>query len=235
MEYTKFTKGIEKKVDAQIRNFPDSWSISENLHHKINLDGSFREFYGYTSVIKLSDEDRQQCSDICQNIVSKLNGRIAVLPEETYHLTIHAFANETNTAGGKSVIDRIQDRLQAQIAFHAARFAHRFADEICMKAIAISAGSDVISLKFAPKQLKDYEAIYMMFESYESVFQLNADYLPHVSIAYFTLQEYNKQDLDMINQELEEINSDLSLEINLSVKDFFVQRHYSMGDFRDII
>lgn len=59
MNYETYASDLQRRWNQDMNNRPEEWVVSESLSAKITQEGQMNDFYGATSVITLSESDRQ--------------------------------------------------------------------------------------------------------------------------------------------------------------------------------
>ena len=168
-----------------MNDLPLPWTVSDRLLRKVTADGEMMPFYGATTVIMLSDKDRNSCLDVRDHLFGKHGDRFVALAPHTYHLTIHALSNAYNVDGDDGMIRHSIERTEPQVKTEFQRIAAQFGDRsIRMRALGVSTGGkDIIGLKFVPEAKEDCELLIDLFDRLEAVYPLGESFVPHVSLA----------------------------------------------------
>ncbi len=228
-----FISQLERQWKEQMSNKPQQWKVSEGLAAKIKEDGTMNDFYGYTTVIPLSDSDRLRCEQAQQMLLERLPDRLVALLPETFHLTIHALSNERNTTGGEDTVRQRMSCDEAGIEQTFREIAERYAGRnIAMRALGVSTNTrDVVSIKYVPEAAEDYALLIDLYERIRELSPERSTYIPHVSLCYFRLDGLQPPEIDLLYQTMEEINRSIKLDIVLEVDRFVYQMHRHMNDF----
>ncbi len=228
-----FISQLERQWKEQMSNKPQQWKVSEGLAAKIKEDGTMNDFYGYTTVIPLSESDRLRCEQAQQMLLERLPHRLVALLPETFHLTIHALSNERNTTGGADTVRQRMSRDEAGIEQTFREIAERYAGRnIAMRALGVSTNTrDVVSIKYVPEAAEDYALLIDLYERIRELSPERSTYIPHVSLCYFRLDGLQPPEIDLLYQTMEEINRSIKLDIVLEVDRFVYQMHRHMNDF----
>lgn len=228
-----FVNRVESKFQRDINKIPNPWVISRGLEDKVTKDNNYKDFYGYTSVFKLSEEDKEKCLDIQSKILRQDGGMLIPLPPKTFHLTAHEYANVYSVGNSKDRIEEENDKVIAGIRklFHSLN--RELGDEkITLRALGPStSGSDVVSIKFAPVLENDAKLLLYIFDKSEEIWPVGREYNPHVSMGYFKLCNFEKSSVEELYKNVKEISKNMDFTISFSVKDLVFQRHFSMEDF----
>ena len=105
MNFKEFTSKIEDDFQKNTHDAPKKWIISKKLADKITPEGSVRDFYGYTSVIRLPDADRRKCLAIRDELFENNSDLLVRLSDDTYHITVHAYCNVYSVSKNNAEID----------------------------------------------------------------------------------------------------------------------------------
>lgn len=236
MNYETYVSDLQKRWDQDMNNRPEEWVVSESLSAKITQEGQMNDFYGATSVITLSESDRQKCRVAQERLLGVLEHQLVKLEPETFHLTIHSFSNVNNTPGGKQVIQEKLAQLEESIAAEFRSIAAQYGGQrIRMRSLGAStSGKDVISIKYVPASKEDYGILTDLYNRMEKIFPENRSYVPHVSLGYFKLKKLEQSEIAFLYDALERMCKELDLDIVLDVDRFVYQHHFHMNDFRDV-
>ncbi|GAA0180921.1 hypothetical protein SH2C18_35330 [Clostridium sediminicola] len=236
LNYKEFVSRVKEEFNNNIKSIPSEWKVSKKLADKITEDGSMNDFYGSTSVIKLSEEDRNKCIALRDELYKNNNDMLVRLHSKTFHLTIHAFCNVYNVSKDKKEIKRKMDSIEGDIKELFAQFNREYGKKtIRLKVLGPStSGSDVVSIKFIPDSEKDHNILYDLFNRCEKLFPLNKPFTPHVSLGYFKLKKYTKDEIQRLYYDIKKVSDNSGFYIELPVGDLAYQHHYHMNDFRDV-
>jgi len=235
-KYQEFTDRLIQSFANNMRHIPKEWTISERLSEKITMDGELKPFYGSTSVIALSEQDGAKCRAIQNELFARHADMFVKLHPETFHLTIHAFSNPYSVSTDNDEIKRDMAAIEGSIRAEFRKISEVYKGRtIRMKALGVSTGGgDVISIKFCPAAVRDYQIISDLFDRFERLYPLNKPYIPHVSLGYFKLKKYDSNEIESLYDTLIHLNQGAGFEIELEVNRFAYQHHYHMNDFRDV-
>ncbi|GAK41552.1 hypothetical protein PUW24_07055 [Paenibacillus urinalis] len=236
MNYETYASDLQRRWNQDMNNRPEEWVVSESLSAKITQEGQMNDFYGATSVITLSESDRQKCRVAQERLLGVLEHQLVKLEPETFHLTIHSFSNVNNTPGGKQVIQEKLAQLEEVIAAEFRSIAALYGGQrIRMRSLGVStSGKDVISIKYVPASKDDYEILTDLYNRMEKIFPEYRSYVPHVSLGYFKLKKLEQAEIALLYDTLERMCKELDLDIVLDVDRFVYQHHFHMNDFRDV-
>ncbi|MFS0725462.1 hypothetical protein [Paenibacillus sp. 1P07SE] len=238
MHQTNVMADCAANYAAELGRRQEGWLISEGLHKKINPDGTMNDFYGATTVIKLSERDKARCRAMQQEVLALVPGMLVPVGPDTFHFTIHALSNPYNVPGGtNSAIQRdIIAREEAVIAeLREIRALHGDKRLRLRMLGASTAGNDVVSLKLAPADTPDESLLVELFRRIERVCPLGKRYTPHITLAYFKPQAYPQAHVDRLYEGLRALSRTVHEDLILDVRDLVYQHHYSMDDFRDVV
>ncbi|RED55960.1 hypothetical protein [Cohnella lupini] len=236
MTFEEYSEHLTTLFTTNMNKVPIPWVISNKLSEKITLSGEMKPFYGATTVIKLSEQDKSACIAIRNRLFAKHGNCFAKLETDTYHLTIHALSNVYNVAKDDELIrQRIRD-IEPMVEAAFRLFAKQYGrDKIRMKALGVgTSGKDIIGLKYVPCEESDYAILIDLFNILEKVYPLGEFFVPHVSFGYFQIRDYRDGEITALYETLNQLNSEMDLTIELDVSELVYQHHYHMNDFRDI-
>lgn len=222
--------------EGMLRTLPN-WEISKSLYNKITPDGHMKEFFGDTTVIRLSDRDINRCREV-QDILLDGNQNLFVkIMPETFHITIHAFNNSNNIKKEQITLEQAVAKSEVIIKNEFCNIFSQYSGKsITMKSIGISLNpmKDVISIKFIPSHNIDYKLIIDLFNRFEAIHPLNCIFVPHVSLAYFKLQKYTMDEVKRLHDRLIQLNNRIGFEVELDIGRLAYQHHSDMNNFTDI-
>lgn len=228
-----YVKEVEEKYREESNFYPETWTISRKIEKKIGKDGSFLPFYGFTTVFRLGTEDWRKCCDLAELITSKVGDLLTILPEPTYHITLHTLWNDNNTDGGReAVAERMSDdRGKVEKAFR--EIKDKYGDKtIRMRALGVSSDcSDVVSIKFVPAEEEDYNLVMTLFGYIEDICTLGKPYLPHISLGYFKAKAYSKEELERLFSAIRENAEGHSFTVDMRVADLVYETHEAMSGY----
>ncbi|OXS53813.1 hypothetical protein B1A99_28345 [Cohnella sp. CIP 111063] len=236
MDYRTYSDRLISLFERQMNDLPLPWTVSDRLLRKVTADGEMMPFYGATTVIMLSDKDRNSCLDVRDHLFGKHGDRFVALAPHTYHLTIHALSNAYNVDGDDGMIRHSIERTEPQVKTEFQRIAAQFGDRsIRMRALGVSTGGkDIIGLKFVPEAKEDCELLIDLFDRLEAVYPLGESFVPHVSLGYHRVGPHSPEEVIALYDTLRRINRELEMTIELDVCELVYQHHYHMNDFRDV-
>lgn len=227
---------ILTKFEHQQKAVPAVWSISTPLKDKVSEDDSYLPFYGYTSVFQLTKEDQKKCGEILERVMAVSGDMLIPLPYTSFHITAHEFANEYTVSKDYSEIDEANGKVLENIGelFHS--LEEKYGDKkVSLRVLGPStSGSDVVSIKFLPDMEEDEAILSEIFERSEAIWPVRRTYMPHVSLGYFKMKNFEKNAIDDLYQNLKNISNSLDMKVSFSIGDLVYQRHFSMEDFRDL-
>lgn len=234
--YEEFIDRVSSAFSSQIWNVPKKWNISAPLRDKVSSNGDFLPFYGYTSVFRLSKEDRNICRSIQERLFEKNGDMFVVLPCETFHVTAHEYANVYTVSKSMDEIDEENNKVMPLIRSFFCDLYDRYRDtRITLKALGPSSnGSDVVSIKFIPDSKDDCALLEYIFDKSEQIWPVGKKYTPHVSLGYFKLQEFSRTQIDSLYSDMQLISKTIDYKVSFSVGDLVFQRHFDMKDFRGL-
>ena len=235
-EFGSFLNRIETTFGKNIDSIPAKWIISDGLRDKVMDDGHFSPFYGYTSVYRLSEEDAAKCSAIQRALFSSHISMFVPLPISTFHLTAHEFCNEYTVSHSPAEIDeeerRIEDKIRNLFSLLHREYGGRI---IRLKALGPSTnGNDVVSIKFVPLTASDSSILQHIFSESEKIWPVGRYYTPHVSLGYFRTEQFSRESVTALYDDIRKEAEKTDFTISFSVDDLVYQRHYDMQDFRKI-
>ena len=97
-----------------------------------------------------------------------------------------------------------------------------------------TSGSDVVSIKFVPKDDEDARILQDIFSESEDIWPVGRPYTPHVSLGYFKTEEFPQDAVESLYREIKALAEETDFTISFSVDDLVYQRHFDMQDFRKI-
>ncbi len=229
---------VDRLTDAystSLANVPQKWVISSRLCDKVE-DSSFVPFYGYTSVYKLNDTEREKCIAVQDRIMGRHGNLFVPLPPQTFHLTAHEFCNEYTVSSVASEIDAAEQGIEDRIRemFHSIKERWEGA-EIHLRALGPSCGSDALSIKFVPEGARDSSILQTIFAESEDIWPVGTQYTPHVSLGYFRTRLFSGEEIVSLYKDLNDISASTDFTITLKADDLVYQRHFDMQDFRKIL
>ena len=204
-EFGSFLNRIETTFGKNIDSIPAKWIISDGLRDKVMDDGHFSPFYGYTSVYRLSEE-------------------------------AHEFCNEYTVSHSPAEIDeeerRIEDKIRNLFSLLHREYGGRI---IRLRALGPSTnGNDVVSIKFIPLTASDSSILQHIFSESEKIWPVGRYYTPHVSLGYFRTEQFSRESVTALYDDIRKEAEKTDFTISFSVDDLVYQRHYDMQDFRKI-
>mgnify|MGYP001259443703 CR=1 FL=1 len=236
MGFGNYTEQLIARFDRDRKEMPVQWTISEKLLEKITEDGKMKPFYGATTVMKLSEQDKAACKAVRDRLFAEHGNRLVGLEPDSYHLTVHALSNVYNVANDNELILRSIRNTEPKVEAEFRTIAHLYSrSTIRMRALGVSTGGkDIVGIKFVPVSESDYTILIDLFERMEKVYPLGEFYVPHVSLAYHQIRHHGPQEVAALYDALTRINLDLELTIELEVASLVYQHHFHMNDFRDV-
>lgn len=234
--FQQYVKDLAHSFENDMKQVPGEWIISEGLEAKVTADGRMNDFFGATTVIRLGEQDLTRCVGIQEELFRRHPEALVRIEPSTFHLTIHALSNVYSVSADEAAIRADIRRLEPMLEAAFRGIGERYGDRlIAMRCFGAStAGKDVVSLKFYPASAGDYETLISLFDRIETIFPLGRRFVPHVSLGYFRLRSYGREEIDALYETLQSLNDRGAFEIRLPVRDFVYQHHYSMNDFRDV-
>ena len=236
MNYQDYIETLKKKYDHDAEIFPKEWKISEKLVKKVSIEGFLQPFYGYTSVFKLEEKDIEKCCNLRNALYKGNEGLLVDLPIETYHITLHTFWNQNNSGSVENVDKRMQ------VSFPEIKRAYEKIKTdysnlvIRMRAWGVSSdGSDVVSIKFVPSSEEDYNNLMPLFEMMEKICPLNQPYVPHVSLGYFKVRNYTKDEIQRLFSAIQKLSYNHEFEVEMKVSNLIVALHKCMDKYNPVI
>ena len=216
---------------------PECWKIADNLVRKVSKEGKLQPFYGYTSIFTLSEDDAGKCRGFCKTLFDKAGDLLIPLPVSSFHLTLHTFWNQNNCAS-ISEVDRKMEISRPLIEETMDEIMKRYGNlHISMFSPGISTnGSDVVSMKFIPQGKEDFELLYSLFLMMERICPLSQQYIPHISLAYFKVRNYDKDEIKQIYDAIDLAN-DLGhghTAIDIPVSSLRFKMHRMMDGYMDV-
>ncbi|WP_322923805.1 hypothetical protein [Paenibacillus campi] len=225
----QLTAAWQREMDEPLQQ----WNVPPHLSAKVNEDGTLNDFFGYTTVIPLSVQDRASCEQAQALLLERLGDYLVPLLPETFHMTIHALANERNTAGGADAVQQWMQANEQQIHDTFTVIAERSAGrKIAMRALGVStSNNDVISIRYVPEAEEDYQLLLDIYNRIAKLSPEQSSYRPHVSLVYFKLQPLAQEQIARLYETMDEMNRTLSLDVVLEVDRLAVQSHDHMNRF----
>jgi len=236
MKYAEYIDLVMEKHQKNMNERPSEWVIPERLPDKVSADGRMNDFFGATTVIKLSDRDRHACEAVQRKLVELAGDMLVELIPDTFHLTIHSLSNFYNVSKNNEEIQRSIDAIDSKIKAEFRRIYDKYKNAtIKMRSLGASTNwRDVVSIKFVPCNEDDYELLMDLYKRIDAIFPLPDFFNPHVSLAYFKPQIYSYEKIAMLYDGLRVLDQPSSFEIDLAIENFVYQYHYHMNDYKDI-
>lgn len=237
MSTETFAQILEAQYRRDLEQQPASWSVSPALGRKISEDGRMQDFFGATTVLKLSQEDKARCRIVQGKLFDGLGLPLVPILPVTFHVTVHALSNPYSVPGGTPdavLADMERKRESVSGLFRTIRslYAGR---RIRLRTLGPSTNAkDVVSIKLAPIGGEDAELLTDLFGRLEELHPLGKPYVPHVSLAYFLPRLYSGSQIAALYDRLRVLDQEAGrFELTLDILDMAYQHHYHMNDFRD--
>ena len=231
--YDEYRKMLLERFTSDIAIRPERWKIAENLVRKVSREGVLQPFYGYTSIFDLSEEASTECRKRYDAFCSIVENLVIPLPSQSFHLTLHTFWNENNSASPAEV-DKRMELSRPLIKKAMDEMMREYGNSmIRMHSPGISTnGSDVVSMKFIPASEKDYNLLCTLFLKMEEICPLGQAYVPHISFSYFKVKDYGRQEIDTIYDAINSINKEFgNTEILIAVSSLGFRMHRMMDGY----
>ena len=225
----QLTESWQQEMDTQ----PQQWIVPPHLSTKVKEDGTFNDFFGYTTVIPLSEQDRSICEKAQALLIERLGDDLVQLLPETFHMTIHALANERNMNSEPHIVQEWMQEHEATIYETCTEIARRSAGrKIAMRGLGISASNNTgITIRYAPEAEEDYQLLLEIYDRIRKISPEESVYRPHVSLFYFKLKPLSSEKTALLYETMEEINRTMTFDIVLEVDRLSVQSHDHMNHF----
>lgn len=235
--FREYVEELTGNFERDMANRPEEWIISDRLSEKVTPDGKMNPFFGATSVIKLSEEDRGKCWRIQQELWEHHGNMLVELLPETYHLTIHAFSNVYNVSQNIDEIRAEMESLEGRIGEEMLRVGEIYGDTVIrMRALGTrTGGKDAVSINFVPAEERDFQVLADLYNRFETIYPLGNPFIPHVSLSYFKVKKFGREEFHRLYDTLDRLNAGTKFDILLDVRNFVYQHHYHMNDFRDML
>ncbi len=231
--YDEYRKMLLDRFSSDTLNRPKKWKIAGNLVRKVSKEGFLQPFYGYTSIFDLSEAASAECRKRYDAFCGKAGSLVIPLPSPSFHLTLHTFWNENNSASPEEV-NRRMEVSRPLIRKAMDEIMKKYGDAIInMISPGISTnGRDVVSMKFIPTSEKDYGILCSMFLKMEGICPLGQPYVPHISFSYFKVRDYKREEIDTIYDAIDSINSGFgATEIPIAVSSLGFRMHRMMDGY----
>lgn len=235
MTYKKYIEKLHQSYESNMNEKPVEWIVSKKLADKVRPDGHMNDFFGTTTVIKLSERDKAACTAIQAKMMERTGDMLAMLNPDTFHLTIHSLSNMSTVSRNineiRSSIEAHDSKIKAEIRCIYDQYRDA---SIRMRSLGPSTtGNEAISIKFIPCSERDYELLMDLHRRIDAIFSLPNFFIPHVSLAYFKLIQYSPEQIEVLYDVMHELH-EFRFDIELAVDQFVYQYHYTMNDYKDI-
>ena len=233
MNFFNYIKEVDSQPERKLTDYIENGSPLRLpwLEAKVNKDGSFRSFYGDTTVISISEDEIK----VIQNIQEKLLKNIGnIFGEKIKPSTFHITTHDLNNGNNKEEIEK-KMRLTApkvKTIFNELKKKHG-GKTIKMVFTEIYHSVTSLCMGFVPQTEADFNILMDIDKSLEEVFPLNRILSPHITLFYYQLREFsleeNKKLIDTLKNQGNE-----NIYIELHVDKLSYQHFESMNNYKDI-
>lgn len=233
MNFFNYIKEVDSQPKNKLKDYMKNGSPLRLpwLEAKVNKDGSFRNFYGDTTVISISKKE----IDIIQGIQEKLLTDIGnIFGERIKPSTFHITTHDLNSGNDK---EKIKEKItlttpKIKIIFNELKKKYS-AKTIKMVSTQIYHSVTSICMGFIPETEEDFNILMDIDRSLERIISLNRLLSPHITLFYYQLREFTpEENLRLINTLKNQGNQKIHIKLNIDKLSY--QYFESMNNYKNI-
>ena len=200
---------------------------NKSVYDKVDGKNQFKSFFGDTVVFDLQSFVKKAISEIISELYTKAPKCFCErLVESTLHMTLHDLSNSPDITKAKPYIQENERKiweLKKSISV----------PEITMRTnfvIDMNCTSIVLALK--PLDEAEYLKLMKLYEVFDQVRMLSYKLTPHVTLAYYRPEGFDKTSLENLTCLVRELNRKYYFEFALG--DLLYQRFASMNHYTTV-
>lgn len=205
---------------------------SPSIAHKVNIDNTFKRFYGDTVVFGLDEAVKNKLAKYVDELY-----RVAPecfcerLVSHTFHVTLHDLSNSAVLSDVAEELFRNELKI---IEIASAIKKHKSA-KLKMKSNNIfnMVGTSLV-MGLYPTSDVDYRTMMELYAAVDGVKKLGYPLTPHITLAYYNVNGFSSRSAQKLIDVVNNLNAD-PIELELNVDDLFYQKFTSMNNYIDII
>ena len=228
--YQDFLKRVKSYYTKELFGEQKSFIPDERVEKKVNLDGTFRSFFGDTVVFKINQSGQKQIEHMAKSLHENFGDCFAEkISAETYHVTLHDLASGNDLS--QIAVRMFENELAIKDAFRTYDFTHH---SIKMKAdYVLNMVNTSIVLVLIPEREEDYQALMQLKRIFQEISPLDYPLTPHITLAYFGRAGIDHDKMMALSALVAKFNFK-SISFELHKEDLFYQKFVSMNQYYDI-
>lgn len=215
----------KKELSLEIEDF----SLMPKLSEKVSEDGSFKSFYGDTTVFDLDIKTKKKINSFVEKLY---DGNLPFLAERikesTFHITLHDLSSSV------SLSTVAEECFLNEITLRKLTDGKRINKKIKFKTtFAFNMVNTSLVLGVVPKTEKDYISLMELYSVVDKVKSLPYCLTPHITLAYYRPVKTDKSEIEKLKLLVSEFNQD-NFDIVVSKKNLYYQKFESMNDYTSV-
>lgn len=229
--YDEFLNRINSFEKSKIDFGNTYFTGNKSIAHKVDIDNTFKNFYGDTVVFDLDKTTKVVISQIVDSLYEATPQCFCErLVTDTFHMTLHdlsnsavlqnisneMFRNERKIINAKNQIEKIGN------------------NRIKMKSNAIfNMVNTSLVLGLYPVDRDNYIKLMELYSIIDDIKPLNYPLTPHITLAYYNVNGFDLSSASTLISAVEKHNKNLDIEIDLG--DLYYQKFTSMKNYIDVV
>lgn len=204
----------------------DDFSLMNKLSEKVSEDGSFKPFYGDTTVFDLNEKTKKKINGFVEKLYGEnLSFFAERINESTFHITLHDLSNSVSlgTVAEECFFNEI--KLKKMTVGKRTNKKIKFTTTFIFNMVNTS-----LVLGVVPKTAKDYLSLMELYSVVDKVKILPYNLTPHITLAYYRPVKTDKSEIEKLKQLVSEFNQK-SFDITVNTDELYYQKFESMNDY----
>lgn len=212
----------KKELSLEIEDF----SLMPKLSEKVSEDGSFKSFYGDTTVFDLDIKTKKKINGFVEKLY---DGNLPFLAERikesTFHITLHDLSNSVSLGAVAEECFLNEINLKKLLTGKRVNKKIKFRTTVVFNMVNTS-----LVLGVVPKTEKDYLSLMELYSVVDKVKVLPYNLTPHITLAYYKPIKTDKSEIEKLKLLVSEFNQN-DFDITVSTGNLYYQKFESMNDY----
>lgn len=220
-EFINRINGFEKRE----MDLGERFRLNPSLFKKVNLDNTFKKFYGDTVVFQLDDAVKDKLEVYVDFLYATVPECFSQrLNTDTFHVTLHDLSNSEFFA---EVGDEIAANSTAIRQMPWQKFAGtkiKFKSNFVFNMVGTS-----LVLGVCPKDENNFTGLMQLYGLIDGHKSLNYPLTPHITLAYYNVDGFDARSAEELQNVVNRLNGEIQFEF--VVQSLYYQQFESMNDY----
>lgn len=203
-----------------------------SIAKKVDVDNSFRKFYGDTVVFDLNETVKKTLADIVDELYQAAPQCFCQrLVPHTFHVTLHDLSNSPILSDIAE--EMFHNELKIIEAKRNIELYKNFKIEMKSTAIFNMVNTSLV-LGLCPTNEQSHSRITELYTLIDRVKTLPYPLTPHITLAYYNVNGFDNKSAKALERVVNRLNK-TDMEITLNVNDLYYQKFTGMNEYIDVV